>query len=202
MLENTVETPRDVEVDALRAGTWTLLGRLLMAPPDRELRERMIAIGSETRHGDPISEAWGQLAAAAVTADDERLAEEYQAVFIGVGGGEVTPYSSWYLDESIASRPLVLLRDELERLGIGLREGSHETEDHAGAVCEIMGFVVLDEDVDFDWQKEFFGGHVDNWMGRLFEDIGKAPSADFYRAVAALGTAFLTLERRFYAMSA
>ncbi|MDX5364047.1 MAG: molecular chaperone TorD family protein [Pseudazoarcus pumilus] len=202
MLENTVETPRDTDVDMLRAGTWTLLGRLLMAPPDRELRERMIAIGSETRHGDAISEAWGRLAEAARTADDTRLAEEYQTLFIGVGSGEVTPYSSWYLDESIASRPLVLLRDELVRLGIERRADSSETEDHAGAVCEIMGFVVLDEDVDFDWQKEIFERHVDNWMGRLFEDIDKAPGADFYRAVAALGSAFLTLERRFYAMSA
>lgn len=202
MLENTVETPRDSEVDALRSGTWTLLGRLLMGPPSPELRQRMIAIGSETRHGDAISEAWGKLAEAARTADDTALADEYQALFIGVGSGEITPYSSWYLDQSIASRPLVLLREDLERLGIGLREGSSETEDHAGAVCEIMGFVVHDEDVDLDWQKEVFQRHVDNWMGQLFEDIDKAPSADFYRAVAALGSAFLTLERRFYAMSA
>lgn len=202
MLENTVDTPRDTETDTLRAGTWTLLGRLLMAPPDRELRERMIAIGAETRHGDAISEAWGQLAEAAARADDDALRAEYNAVFIGVGSGEVTPYASWYIDESLASRPLVLLREELERLGIALREDSSETEDHAGAVCEIMGFVVLDEDVDFDWQKEIFERHVDNWMGRLFEDIGKAPSAEFYRAVAALGTAFMGLERRFFAMSA
>lgn len=202
MLENTVETPRDTDVDALRAGAWTLLGRLLTEPPSHELRQRMIAIGSDTRQGDAISEAWGRLAEASRTTDDARLADEYQALFIGVGCGEVTPYSSWYLDESLASRPLVLLRDELVRLGIGLRDGSHETEDHAGAVCEIMGFVVLDEDVDFDWQKEIFERHVDNWMGRLFEDIDKAPSADFYRAVAALGSAFMTLERRFYAMSA
>lgn len=201
MLENTVEA-RDKEVDVLRAGTWTLLGRLLMDPPDRELRERMLAIGAETRGGDAISEAWGRLAEATARSDDATLRDEYNTVFIGVGGGEVTPYASWYFDESLASRPLVRLREELVRLGIGLRDGCSETEDHAGAVCEIMGFVVLDEDVDFDWQKEFFERHVDNWMGRLFEDIGKAPGADFYRAVAALGTAFLALERRFFAMSA
>lgn len=199
MLENTLEAPRDAAVDALRAGTWTLLGRLLMAPPSQELRVRLMQIAAE-EHADDMGAAWAGLAAASREADEQALAREYQEVFIGVGGGEVVPYASWYFDESLASRPLVRLREELEQLGLGLQEGSSETEDHAGAVCEIMGFVVQDEEVDFAWQKAFFEQHLNGWLGRFFEDLARAPSARYYLAVAALGTAFLELERKFFAM--
>jgi TorA maturation chaperone TorD len=36
---------------------------------------------------------------------------------------------------------------------------------------------------------------MEPWMGRLFHDIATAKSADFYRAVAALGSAFLSVEQ-------
>ncbi len=203
MSEQAFESATETDpVEALRAGTWSLLGRLLMGPPDAETLGRLVEVGSAGPAGDAIGEAWQRLGEAARTARDDALQREYQDVFIGVGGGEITPYSSWYLRGMLADRPLIELRDDLAALGIEMGEGCSETEDHAGAICETMAFVIVDEDVDPDWQRDLFRRHVDSWMGRLFEDIGKAPSADFYRAVAALGEAFVALERRVYAMSA
>lgn len=198
-LEPTIETD---EVDALRAGTWTLLGRLLIEAPSPEMRERLAAIASSEDGADALGTAWSGLKDAARDARDEALRTEYQNMFVGVGGGEVTPYASWYLSGSLMDRPLVRLREDLEALGVTRNSDCSEPEDHAGAVCEIMAFAILDEDVDPEWQKDLFLRHADSWMGRLFEDLGNAPSADFYRAVGALGKAFMELERRFYAMSA
>lgn len=203
MLSDTPDTVVDThELDALRAGTWALLGRLLMEAPSDEMRQRLDAIGPAGDAADPLGLAWSQLKDAARAARDDALETEFQDVFVGVGGGEVTPYASWYLAGSLMDRPLVRLREDLEALGVARSAGCSEPEDHAAAICEIMAFAILDGDVDFDWQKDLFLRHVDSWMGRLFEDVASAPSADFYRAVGALGQAFVELERRFYAMSA
>lgn len=202
MMNDTLEPAIDTnEVDALRAGTWTLLGRLLIEPPSAEVRERLAAIESSGGAADALGTAWSQLKDVAREARDETLRREYQDVFVGVGGGEVTPYASWYLSGSLMDRPLVRLREDLESLGVTRNSNCSEPEDHAGAVCEIMAFAILDDDVDAEWQKDLFQRHAESWMGRLFEDIANAPSADFYRAVGALGKAFIELERRYYAMS-
>lgn len=187
--------------DAVRAGTWALLGRLLLAPPDDEVRERLVAV-TASDVSDPLHAAWSALAQATREAEPRALREEYQDVFIGVGGGEVTPYASWYLTGALLDRPLVELREELAALGIERGGNAREPEDHAGTICETMTFAILDDDVDFEWQKDFFERYVDSWMERLFEDLGRASSARYYRSVGALGTAFLHIERRYYAMAA
>lgn len=190
------------ETDALRAGTWTLLGRLLTEPPSAALRQRLAEVGASGDDADPLAAAWARLAAAARSARDDALKREFHDVFVGVGGGEVNPYASWYLAGALADRPLVELRGELEALGVVRRDGCSEPEDHAAAVCETMALAILDEAVDAAWQQVLFTRHADSWMGRFFDDLEQAPSAHFYRAVAALGRAFLALERRFHAMPA
>ncbi|MCC5857737.1 MAG: molecular chaperone TorD family protein [Ectothiorhodospiraceae bacterium] len=191
------------EQDQQRAGTWTLLGRLLAAPPGADLLHLLHGIqeGSRTP-GDDMTVAWSTLRLAAQRTSPEQIASEYQDVFIGVGGGEVTPYGSWYLTGSLMERPLVLLRQDLEALGVERRADNSDPEDHAAALCEVMGLVINDPDVDFDWQREFFRRHLEPWMLRFFRDLQQAPSASFYKAVGGLGEAFVLLEQRFFAMPA
>lgn len=188
--------------DQLRAGVWGLLGNLLAAPPTEETLGllRRIDDRKEGAPDDPMAQAWSTLRLAAESAVEARVKEEYQDVFIGVGGGEVTPYASWYLTGSLFEQPLVALRQELESLGIEREEGVSEPEDHAGAVCEMMALVIVDPDVDFQWQREFFQRHVEQWLGRLFADLQKAPSAAFYRAVGGVGEEFHKLERHYFSV--
>ena len=197
------DTPQGPDTAQLRAGTWAMLGLLLGAAPSAATLARL---GAVERAGevsdDPLARAWSQLSQAAATASMEALAREYQDVFIGVGGGEVTPYASWYLTGTLMDRPLVQLRDDLVALGIEVADGCSEPEDHVAALCEIMALVVQDEAVDLDWQKALFQRHVGGWMMRFFADLEQAGNARFYRAVAALGRAFVEAERKFYAMSA
>lgn len=202
-MNDTVEDVVDVDpIDSIRAGTWALLGQLLAGPPSPEVIERLASLPPVGAAPDAIATAWQQLADAARRAGDTDLATEYQNVFIGVGGGEVTPYASWYLTGTLMDRPLVQLRTDLEALGIERNADCSEPEDHVAALCEIMALVVQDEDVDLDWQRELQTRYVTGWMGRFFTDLGKASSADFYRAVAAVGHAFVEMERRFYEMPA
>lgn len=186
--------------DSLRAGTWALLGQLLAAAPTPDMIDRLAGLPPMDETPDAIAAAWQQLAAAARRATPDGLVAEYQDVFIGVGGGEVTPYASWYLTGTLMDRPLVQLRSDLEALGIERNADCSEPEDHVAALCEIMALVVQDEDVDPDWQRELHSRYVAGWMAGFFEDLGKASSADFYRAVAAVGHAFVEMERRFHEM--
>ena len=186
--------------DSLRAGTWALLGQLLAAAPTPDMIDRLAGLPPMDETPDAIAAAWQQLAAAARRATPDGLVAEYQDVFIGVGGGEVTPYASWYLTGTLMDRPLVQLRSDLDALGIERNADCSEPEDHVAALCEIMALVVQDEDVDPDWQRELHSRYVAGWMARFFEDLGKASSADFYRAVAAVGQAFVEMERRFHEM--
>lgn len=202
-MNDTVEDVMDVDpIDSLRAGTWALLGQLLAAPPSPAVIARLAGLPPVGEVPDAIALAWQQLADAARRARQADLVAEYQDVFIGVGGGEVTPYASWYLTGTLMDRPLVQLRSDLEALGIARNEDCSEPEDHVAALCEIMALVVQDVDVDLDWQRELFTRYVAGWMERFFGDLGKASSADFYRAVAAVGHAFVEMERRSFEMPA
>lgn len=187
--------------DQLRAGVWSLLGNLLATPPTEETLNLLRQI-DEQKEGasDSMAQAWSALRLAAENAVTAHVADEYQDVFIGVGGGEVTPYASWYLTGSLFEQPLIALRQELESLGIEREEGVSEPEDHAGAVCEVMALVIVDPDVDFQWQRAFFQRHVEQWLGRLFTDLQKAPSAAFYRAVGGVGEEFHKLEQHYFSM--
>ena len=190
--------------DELRAATWTLLGNLLAAPPDDRVLGvlRGIAMTSDEGQGDAMAEAWHELRRASEAADPEALNVEFHDLFIGVAGGELTPYSSWYQTGSLMERPLIRLRQDLQQLGLERQEGNSDPEDHAAAVCDVMALVISDEDVSYDWQREIFQKHVEPWMDRFFNDVKGAENAKFYRAVGRLGGAFFALEQEYFSMLA
>lgn len=195
------QTAMQIAQDQLRAGVWNLLGNLLAMPPTAETLDLLRQI-DEQKEGttDPIAQAWSTLRLAAESAEEAMVQEEFQDVFIGVGGGEVTPYASWYLTGSLFEQPLIALRQDLDALGLEREAGVSEPEDHAGAVCEMMALVIVDPDVDFQWQREFFQRHVEQWLGRLFADLQQAPSAAFYRAVGGVGEEFCKLEQHYFSV--
>jgi TorA maturation chaperone TorD len=185
----------------LRAAAWSLLGHLLAAPPTEQVLELLRGIeAQDVAARDAMANAWSTLRLAAERARPQALADEYQDVFIGVGGGEITPYASWYLTGSLMERPLIALRQDLAALGVEREEGVTEPEDHAGALCQIMALAISDPQVDLDWQRELFRRHVEQWLGRFFAELQQAPSAAFYRAVGGLGEEFFKLEQRYFSM--
>jgi TorA maturation chaperone TorD len=91
----------------------------------------------------------------------------------------------------------------LFNLGIVRQADNHDSEDHAGALCEIMA-IISDEsnDVTYESQAKFFEQHIAPWMMAFFKDLESAKSARFYRVVGSLGSSFLESEREYLKCSA
>lgn len=178
------------EEQAWRADTYALLARLLAAPPDSELLERLGTLESE---GDTAMErALTTLARAARATDARSVAEEYQALFVGVTHGELMPYGSWYLAGFLMEKPLASLREDLHLLGLARQDGVTEPEDHAAALLEAMALLAAAADLR---QWAFAREHVFSWLPRFFRDLNQAPAAVFYRTVAGFGAGFLDTEQ-------
>ncbi len=84
------------------------------------------------------------LSLAAEHSSTESLRDEYHALFIGLGRGELVPYGSWYQTGFLMEKPLGLLRADLARLGFERAEEVHEPEDHVAALCEVMALLIQD----------------------------------------------------------
>lgn len=177
------------EERAWRANIYVLLARLLAAPPDAELLQRLgnLEMGGDT----DMERALIALGQAARACDAEVVAEEYRALFIGVTQGELLPYGSWYQCGFLMEKPLARLRDDLRRLGIARQQDVREPEDHVAAVLETMSLLAAEGD---ERQAEFAQAHLFSWLPRFFQDLANAPSAGFYRAVAEFGEAFMKIE--------
>lgn len=187
--------------DQARAQVYVLLGTLLARPPNQTLLQalgQMEIPASEA--GSDMSPAWGSLKQAAARAEATAVVDEFQELFIGIGRGELVPYGSWYVTGFLMEKPLAELRVDLKRFGFERQEGVSEPEDHAAALCETMGLIAASPEFALAVQREFFGKHVDPWMGRFFGDLATARSASFYRAVGLLGERFLEVERNYLSM--
>ena len=183
------------EEDRSRAGLYGLLAHLLAASPDAAVLARLAGIRSD---GSAIGEAFGALATAAATHAAAAVAEEYESLFIGVTGGELKPYASYYQTGFLHERPLADLRRDLARVGIARSDSVAEPEDHIAFLCEVMHGLILGlyaAPAELTAQRAFFDKHIDTWAPRFFGDLEAAAAARFYRPVGVLGRCFLAIER-------
>ncbi len=182
-----------------RAGAYSLLAALLRREPDQALLEQVAALAPE-ENGE-LAAAMAALGMAARSVTAEAAKQEYFALFIGIGRGELVPYGSWYLTGFLMERPLGELRTDLKRLGFEREASNRDPEDHVGALCEVMA-MLLGEDDSMDRQRVFFSRHMAPWIERFFADLSSAKSASFYRAVARFGASFTAFEREYLQMQA
>jgi TorA maturation chaperone TorD/DNA-binding transcriptional regulator YdaS (Cro superfamily) len=179
-------------IDAGRAQEYMLLATLLSSAPSAALLEQIARLNGDAT---PLGRAHATLAEAASVAVASEVEREYFDLFVGLGRGELLPYTSYYLTGFLNERPLSRLRDDLAVLGIERVENNFEPEDHAATLCEIMaGLAAARFPASADVQRAFFEKHVSSWMGRLFADMEKAEDARFYRSVGTLGRVLLDVE--------
>jgi TorA maturation chaperone TorD len=186
--------------DFLRARFYGLMAALLASPPPEDLLHRIAALKPDPT---PLGSALGELALTAMAIDPDSVAEEFQALFIGVTGGELVPYASWYLTGFLQEKPLAALREDMARLGVERSPGISEPEDHAASLFEIMQGLItglFDAPQPLPEQKAFFATHMESWMPRLMADMERADSARFYRTVGKVGRVFLDIESQAFAM--
>jgi TorA maturation chaperone TorD len=187
------DAPEPDEIDAARAREYALLARLVLQAPDAALLRALAGLRGD---GTPLGLARISLAQAAAGADPTSLSQEFFAVFIGVGRGEVLPYASFYRTGFLHERPLAEVRAALAELGLERQENVAEPEDHLGTLCEVMAQLATEADAG----QNFFARHLEPWAGRAFADIEAAPSAGFYRAAGAYGRAFIEIETEAFAL--
>ena len=149
-----------------------------------------------------MPEAWRGLKMAAKVTDAEALEDEYFALFIGLGRGELVPYASSYLTGYLMEKPLADLREELNKLGLERQQNLKEPEDHAGILCDLMGMIISENQLSLKNQRDIFMTFLVPWMMDFFEDLEQADSAGFYRAVGKLGKVFMGIEKQFFSLPA
>lgn len=188
------------EVDAARAQEYALLATLLSRAPDRRLLSRIAQLPGDT---SPLGVAHAAVADAARNADAADVEREYFALFVGLGRGELLPYGSYYLSGFLHDRPLARLREDLAKLSLERANSQSEPEDHAAILCEVMaGIASRRFPAAPGSDRLLFEKHLAPWIGRFFSDLERAKSADFYRAVGALGRAFIDIEAEAFALPA
>lgn len=179
---------------ALRVDVYALLAALLARPPHAGRLSQLEHLDLLPDIPHSLASPVEDLKEAAARSDADAVAREYDALFVGLGRGEVMPYASWYAEQILMSAPLARLRKDLAGLGVERREGTCEPEDHAAVLCEIMVLLVVEPQVPPKRQAAFFRDHLAPWMGRFFHDLQASEAADFYRAVGRLGETYMRLE--------
>jgi TorA maturation chaperone TorD len=197
---DTQESSRRI-VDAIdqgRAREYALLATLLSHSPDSRSLSRLAGLRGDA---SPIGRAHTTLGDAARRVNEEIVAQEYFALFAGLGQGQLLPYSSHYLTGSLYGRPLAQIRESLQTLGIEKASECSEPEDHAAMLCEVMaGLVGGNIAAPAGADRNFFEQHLLPWIGQFFVELERAEAAVFYRCVGSLGRAFIDIEAQAFAL--
>ncbi|WP_187992231.1 molecular chaperone TorD family protein [Vibrio harveyi] len=185
-----MDTQREQE-QTLRTEIYLVLSALFRSAPSEEMIEFLTSLEVEPSES-AMQKAWIALQQAAKDSNREALEDEYQDLFIGIGRGEVMPFGSWHMTGAMMEKPLAEIRHDLELLGFERDENVKEPEDHIAALCEVMSMLTGEEE---DLQQTVFNKHIAPWFNSFTQQLENAESANFYKPVAQLCEAFLTLEQ-------
>lgn len=187
-----------LDEETARAEVYGLLAALYYAPPSPELLAQLrVAVTEAPAAGGFLEEPWRQFVGTARALGDAQVANEYDALFGGVGKPEVYLFGSFYLSGFLNEKPLAALRGDLATLGLARDEAMPETEDHFACVCEVMRYLIAGDDVavaNLTQQQKFFSTHVQPWAAQMCEAISAHPKARFYAALAGFTSAFVSVE--------
>ena len=198
----TPAAPAASEEDGLRADLYDLLAALLARPPDAALLETCGGLsGDDTELGRAV----GALARVAAATGPAGARAEFDALFVGLGRGEVLPYASYYLTGFLNEKPLAKLRRDMRALGVERSPEVFEPEDGIASLMEIMAGLIrgrFGAPATLGRQRDFWAAHVGPWAGHLFADIEGARASVLYAPVGAVGRAFMDIEREAFRMGA
>lgn len=194
-----------IEVDAedrLRADLYNFLGVLLARPADEMLLEQTADLSGDE---SPLGEAIAGLARVARASKPKSVEREFNALFIGLGRGELLPYASYYLTGFLNEKPLARLRQDMASLQVTRADNVFEPEDSIASLMETMGGLIVGRfgtKVGIDQQKTFYNNHLGPWATHFFTDLEAAKSSVFYASVGAVGREFMSIEREAFRMTA
>lgn len=187
--------------DRLRADFYNFLGLLLAGPPDQMLLDQMAGLGGdETDLGQAI-QAMARVAKVTKPAAAER---EFNALFIGLGRGELLPYASFYLTGFLNEKPLAQLRNDIAARGITRAQNVYEPEDNIASLMEMMAGMIVGRfgaPATLEHQKSFWNKHIGPWAAHFYSDLEAAENSVLYASVGTAGRGFMEIEREAFRMT-
>ena len=198
----TAEDMTIAREDRLRADLYNYLGLMLARPPDQALLDQTAALAGDD---SPLGEAIRGLARVARASKPAGVEREFNALFIGVGRGELLPYASYYLTGFLNEKPLAQLRRDMAGRGMTRARNVFEPEDNIASLMEMMGGMIVGRfgaAAALEEQKMFFNRHVAPWAGHFFDDLTGAKNSVLYAALGAVGREFMEIEREAFRMAA
>ncbi len=188
--------------DRLRADFYNFLGLLLAAPPDQMLLNQVAGLtGDDTDLGQAIR-AMARVAKVTKPAAAER---EFNALFIGLGRGELLPYASFYLTGFLNEKPLAQLRNDMAARGITRAQNVYEPEDNIASLMEMMAGMIVGRfgaPASLQDQKAFWSKHIGPWAAHFYSDLEAAENSVLYASVGTAGRVFMEIEREAFRMTA
>jgi TorA maturation chaperone TorD len=193
-----------LDEETARAEIYGLLAQLFYAPPTHELLEAIRVAPTEApTAGAYLEEPWRDFVGVARAMGDKQVADEYDALFGGVGKPELYLFASHYLSGFLNEKPVVRLRTDLAALGLSRDEAMPETEDHIAYLCEVMRYLIAGDDVavaNLTHQQKFFSAHVQPWVTQMCDVVASHPKARFYSSLALFTKAFIHVEAQGFDM--
>ncbi|MEM7524256.1 MAG: molecular chaperone TorD family protein [Pseudomonadota bacterium] len=192
------EAAKDIAVaeeDALRADLYDFLGALLAGPPTADLLQRAAGLRGD---GGDLGGAIHALSTIAGAVGPGAARREFEALFIGLGRGELMPYASYYMTGFLNEKPLAALRNDMARLGVERAPNVYEPEDNIASLCEMMAGLIRGRfftAADLEAQRRFFNTHISPWAGHFFTDLEGAKNSTLYAPVGAVGRIFVDIEK-------
>lgn len=188
--------------DRLRADLYNFLGLMLSGPPDQLLLDQCAGLsGDDSDLGQAIS----GLARVAKASRPKKVESEFNALFVGLGRGELLPYASYYLTGFLNEKPLATLRTDMAVRGITRAPNVFEPEDNIASLMEVMGGMIVGRfavPASLDDQKTFFNKHIAPWAGHFFADLEGAKNSVLYASLGSVGKAFMEIEREAFRLTA
>jgi TorA maturation chaperone TorD len=203
LMSQTEASHTIAEEDRLRADLYDFLGVLLAAPPNQALLDQTASLkgDDETDLGTAIA----ALSRIARHTKPQAVEREFNALFIGLGRGELLPYASYYLTGFLNEKPLAVLRRDMAARGMTRAQNVYEPEDNIASLMEMMASLItgrFGKPATLADQKTFFNKHIGPWAGHFFTDLEAAKNSVLYASVGAVGRVFMEIEAEGFRMTA
>ncbi|KIN70163.1 Chaperone, TorD family [Sulfitobacter noctilucicola] len=199
---NAAEDISIASEDRLRADLYNFLGLMLSGPPDQLLLDQCAGLsGDDSGMGQAIA----GLARVAKASKPARVESEFNALFIGLGRGELLPYASYYLTGFLNEKPLATLRSDMAARAMSRAPNVYEPEDNIASLMEMMAGMIVGRfgtPAPLDDQKTFYNKHIAPWAGHFFSDLEAAKNSILYASLGAVAREFMDIEREAFRMTA
>jgi TorA maturation chaperone TorD len=184
--------------EAARGDFYALLARLLHAAPDDAVLASLAAAERLPADADPaLAKAWEELSLASSVMDSDAASEEYDTLFVGIGKSPVSIYAGFYSGAFAIDHPRVRLQAEFAAFGLEHRRDT-EPEDHFATLFDVMRVLVAGgagrSPADIAAQRRFFEVYLEQAAPRFFKAVIASDKSNYYRKVAAVGHAFVSIE--------